>query len=405
MPNPTMIELTDGAAEALGGTRDGATQARYVDRGSTSYADINRMIARIIDHLAHAAAGRVVDEGGLYVGAFPLEYAIAGTAYQFLGETGFLLTDDATNYVWLDDDEELEASTSAFPGTPHHPLAIVTTAGGDILSVRDVRHRNYGRGSGEAWSSYAAGGNVDVDGNDLVDVAEITLTNHGPPAANGLARDAALLKFHDGTAVRVLLTDAAAVTVAQGGTGAASNTDRAVLVGRGTAAIEAVGPGADGVPLIGKGGVASPAFEALSLAGAGVADVLTTDHGGTGSAEEYSLPWGVTVVVPGTLTVAVAPLAIFVPENVVVTRVAASVVTAPTGQAIIVDVRDDSVSLFSGVQANMAQIAATENSGFSAAIEETVVSGSWLTVEIEQIGSGTAGADLTVTIVGAARHL
>jgi hypothetical protein len=41
-----------------------------------------------------------------------------------------------------------------------------------------------------------------------------------PTAAGELARNAALLKFHDGTAARTVLTDAAAVTAAQGGTGA-----------------------------------------------------------------------------------------------------------------------------------------------------------------------------------------
>lgn len=403
---PTMIELNDSAAEALGGTTHAGTQVDIVARGSTSYADINRMIHRILEHqVGLAVAGRVVDEGGLYVGAFPLEYSLAGTAYQFAGEGGYLLTDDATNYVWLDENEELVHSTSAWPGTAHHTLAIVTTAGGDILSVRDVRGRNFGRGSGESWSTHAAVQNVDLDDNDLGNVGEISLIDHGAPAANGLARHGALLKFHDGTAVRLLLTDATPVTAAQGGTGAATNTDRAVLVGRGTAAVEAVGPGTDGLPLLGKGAAANPAFEAVSLAGSGVTGTLPTTKGGTGSVEEYSLPWTATIVVPGTLSTGVAPVAIFIPENVTVTEVAAYAVTAPTGQAIIVDVRDDTVSIFSDVQANMANIAATENSAFSATIAAVVASGSWLTVEIEQVGSGVAGADLTVTIVGKARHL
>lgn len=58
-----------------------------------------------------------------------------------------------------------------------------------------------------------------------------------------------------------------ALGVAGGGTGATTLTAHAVLVGEGTSLVAEIGPGASGVPLLGGGVSADPAFGALNLGG------------------------------------------------------------------------------------------------------------------------------------------
>ncbi|GEM_PF-4611496 len=64
-----------------------------------------------------------------------------------------------------------------------------------------------------------------------------------------------------------LLSTASAVTVPQGGTGAATFTTHGVLVGEGTGAIAATGTGSSGQALLSTGSSSDPAYGALNLAG------------------------------------------------------------------------------------------------------------------------------------------
>lgn len=72
------------------------------------------------------------------------------------------------------------------------------------------------------------------------------------------------------------------LTVASGGTGVASITDRSIPIGRGTAAINFAVPGAATQPLLSTGAATNPAFGALNLAGASVVTgSLPVANGGT----------------------------------------------------------------------------------------------------------------------------
>lgn len=77
------------------------------------------------------------------------------------------------------------------------------------------------------------------------------------------------------------LGSVASLGVENGGTGAATLTDHAVLVGSGTGAITAVGPGSTGQVLRGSTG-ADPSFGAVDLT-ADVTGTLPVDNGGTGA--------------------------------------------------------------------------------------------------------------------------
>jgi len=87
------------------------------------------------------------------------------------------------------------------------------------------------------------------------------------------------------------------------------------------------------------------------------------------------------------------------PCTLTITKVKLVVKTAPTGQAIIVDVNKNGTTIFT-TQANRPQIAAGETSGDSGTPDVTsLAEGDKVTIDIDQIGSGTAGADLTVEVV------
>lgn len=78
--------------------------------------------------------------------------------------------------------------------------------------------------------------------------------------------------------------------------------------------------------------------------------------------------------------------------------VAAMVNTAPTGASVIVDVNKNGTTIY-GTQSNRPTIAA---SGTSATVGShngtTVTDGDYITVDIDQIGSTVAGADLVVVV-------
>lgn len=104
---------------------------------------------------------------------------------------------------------------------------------------------------------------------------------------------------------------------------------------------------------------------------------------------------------PGSLTVGAKPQRI---PNVTggtlsILGVRLDVATAPTGQALIVDIHKNGVTIFT-TQANRPQVAAGATSGSSSAIDVPAwADGEYLVVCVDQVGSLVAGADLTVTVV------
>lgn len=80
-----------------------------------------------------------------------------------------------------------------------------------------------------------------------------------------------------------------------------------------------------------------------------------------------------------------------------ITKVRASVGTAPTGADVLVDVNLDGTTIFTG-GVDRPQIAAVAFTDVGVPAVTAWPDGSYLTVDIDQIGSTAAGADLTVTI-------
>lgn len=93
-----------------------------------------------------------------------------------------------------------------------------------------------------------------------------------------------------------------------------------------------------------------------------------------------------------------AGLPIFFPENATIQKISAYVRTAPTGADIIIDVNLNGTTIFT-TQANRPTIPDGTNVDASAIPDVTsITAGDVLEIDVDQIGSGTAGEDLVVVI-------
>jgi len=93
-----------------------------------------------------------------------------------------------------------------------------------------------------------------------------------------------------------------------------------------------------------------------------------------------------------------------IPQSCTIQRVDLSCLTAPTGQALIVDVNECTVpgtctSIWNATQANRVQCAAAASTGSQTSFDDTVLaSGNYLSIDIDQVGSTVAGSNTTVTV-------
>lgn len=85
-------------------------------------------------------------------------------------------------------------------------------------------------------------------------------------------------------------------------------------------------------------------------------------------------------------------------DTLEITKVTLHAGTAPVGQALIVDVNANGASVFTA--ANRPKIAdgATDGSAVPDVEADTVAPNQTITVDVDQVGSGTAGSDLTVVV-------
>lgn len=190
-----------------------------------------------------------------------------------------------------------------------------------------------------------------------------------------------------------------------------------------TAALPSTSGKTDGAWLKLSGGVAvwtnTPAVAEgdLNLSDVTTANVSTSKHGfapkapndatkyldGTGA---YSVPAGggsgglglLTWNVAGTLTTQTGVAQLPIPKAATIGDITIRAATAPTGASIIVDVNKNGTTVFT-TQANRPTIAAAGNVSGQKVPDVTSLSiGDYLTVDIDQVGSTIAGADLVVVL-------
>lgn len=145
----------------------------------------------------------------------------------------------------------------------------------------------------------------------------------------------------------------------------------------------------------------NPATGRVSIDGTGLLDPIAL------RTEELYRPVGDETT---AITTGAAKLSFHMPYDLNVTEVLLSVATAPTGQALIVDVNVDGTTIFdTGSSGVRPSIDAGETSSLTAATEFVFTSGAniWpiakgalVTIDVDQVGSGTAGAGLKVSFIG-----
>ena len=109
-------------------------------------------------------------------------------------------------------------------------------------------------------------------------------------------------------------------------------------------------------------------------------------------------PFIETFGVKGTVTVGAGAARYYFNRAVTITNVRASVGTAPTGASLIVDVNKNGSTIFT-TQGNRPTIAASSNTDTSNVPDTTAfAAGDYMTVDVDQVGSTVAGADLTVQV-------
>jgi hypothetical protein len=102
--------------------------------------------------------------------------------------------------------------------------------------------------------------------------------------------------------------------------------------------------------------------------------------------------------IAGAQTTGVKKMAFIAPYAGVITDIRAYLDTAPTGANFIIDVNKNGTTVFT-TQGNRPTIAAAANASSTTAPDVTAVAaGDRITVDIDQIGSGTAGSDLYVSV-------
>tara|TARA_R110002020_G_scaffold13205_1_gene47658 strand:- start:724 stop:1557 length:834 start_codon:yes stop_codon:yes gene_type:complete len=178
------------------------------------------------------------------------------------------------------------------------------------------------------------------------------------------------------------------LSVANGGTGASTFTDGGILLGSGTGAITATAVLADGEMLVGDGATA-PAIES--------GQTLRTSIG-VSRAESFIISASDET---SDLTTGDDKVNFRMPYAFTLTDIRASVSTAPVGSVITVDVEDGGTTILS----TLITIDAGEKTSTTAAtppvISDTALADdAEISVNIDTIGSGTAGAGLKVTLIG-----
>ncbi|MDD5011104.1 MAG: hypothetical protein PHQ00_03165 [Phycisphaerae bacterium] len=144
-----MAEVYPSDNELLNIVNDAETGVEYITTGKAPYyLEFRKMLYRVLLAAKRANDLRLFDEGGLDIGVKSGAFWCGTTLVEYAGSSGNTLADDRDNiYVYLDSSGNLVLDEyTAFPSmetTPHLRLAIITTSGGDITSITDVRCNFY----------------------------------------------------------------------------------------------------------------------------------------------------------------------------------------------------------------------------------------------------------------------
>ncbi|HNX26592.1 MAG TPA: hypothetical protein PKK48_04220 [Phycisphaerae bacterium] len=142
-----MSELypSDAIINALSGTKDSGQEVQYPAIYETPYyTTFYKMIYRLLNVARRAGDFRIYKDGDLTFGVRAGKVSLGNSRFDFSGAAQQVLTDNATNSIYLTVDGVVHISTSGFPSvstTAFIPLAIISTANGsyDFEDITDLR--------------------------------------------------------------------------------------------------------------------------------------------------------------------------------------------------------------------------------------------------------------------------
>jgi hypothetical protein len=140
-----MAEVYPSDNDLLNLQSDSETGVEYIPTGTAPYyLHFRKLLHRLLLATCRANDLRVYDEGGLDVGVKAGKFWLGTELVSYGGSTGNTLADNKGSiYVYLDAQGTLVTNQyTSFPSmatTPHVRLAVVTTSGGDIMSLLDCR--------------------------------------------------------------------------------------------------------------------------------------------------------------------------------------------------------------------------------------------------------------------------
>jgi hypothetical protein len=105
-----------------------------------------------------------------------------------------------------------------------------------------------------------------------------------------------------------------------------------------------------------------------------------------------------TFAVTGPLAVATGKSRIYLEGSYAVETVRASVNTAPSGAAVTVDVNKNGTTIYTTQSARPSIAAGTNSATGNNPAVTTFAADEYMTVDIDNVGSGEPGADLTVVV-------
>ena len=140
-----MTEVYPSDNELLNIVSDSETGVEYITTGKAPYyLEFRKLLYRLLLTARRANDLRVFGEGGLDIGVKSGKLWLGTTLINYTGSSGNTLADDKANiYIYLNSQGGLVTNEyNSFPdmkSIAHVRLAVVTTSGGDITLITDVR--------------------------------------------------------------------------------------------------------------------------------------------------------------------------------------------------------------------------------------------------------------------------
>jgi hypothetical protein len=179
-------------------------------------------------------------------------------------------------------------------------------------------------------------------------------------------------------------------------------TDGVIIVGNGTTFVAE--SGATARTSLGLGTIATLAAPSGDVVGTSDTQTLTNKTIAFGSNTLSGLPCEVGIAVSDestALTTGTAKVTFRMPYAMTLTDVRASVATAPVGSTIEVDINEGGVSVLSAVLSIDASEKTSETAATPAVISDSALADdAEITIDIDQVGSSTAGAGLKIWLIG-----